>query len=174
MSTTTTSISLRDLDGAARAPFLTLNNAHAVELSVLSEREFQTAAATAMFARGYADPYGFMLAYDETASLDSVNFNWFKRRYPRFVYIDRVVIAAPARGRGLARRLYRELIGAAVAAGHTVVGCEVNIEPPNPISDAFHASIGFTEVGQATLADRGKTVRYLALQPPAHPPSDRG
>ena len=39
--------------------------------------------------------------------------------------------------------------------------CEVNAEPPNPASDAFHAALGFTEVGQATL-NRGKVVRYFA------------
>jgi predicted GNAT superfamily acetyltransferase len=35
--------------------------------------------------------------------------------------------------------------------------------PPNPGSDAFHAALGFREVGRAFLADRGKAVRYLEL-----------
>jgi uncharacterized protein len=40
------------------------------------------------------------------------------------------------------------------------VGCEINLLPPNPASDAFHARMGFVEVGAAQLAN-GKTVRYL-------------
>jgi predicted GNAT superfamily acetyltransferase len=34
--------------------------------------------------------------------------------------------------------------------------------PPNPASDAFHAALGFAEVGSARLFDGMKTVRYLA------------
>jgi hypothetical protein len=40
--------------------------------------------------------------------------------------------------------------------------CEVNSNPPNPASDALHASLGFREVGQATIHQGSKTVRYLA------------
>jgi heme-degrading monooxygenase HmoA len=34
---------------------------------------------------------------------------------------------------------------------------------PNPASDRFHAAFGFAEVGSAWLAERAKTVRYLAM-----------
>jgi predicted GNAT superfamily acetyltransferase len=50
---------------------------------------------------------------------------------------------------------------AARAAGYAHVCCEVNIDPPNPGSDAFHANMGFEEIGRAFLPERGKTVRYL-------------
>ena len=46
------------------------------------------------------------------------------------------------------------------AAGHERVVCEVNADPPNPASDAFHAALGFAEIG-ATLLPNGKTVRYF-------------
>ncbi len=41
------------------------------------------------------------------------------------------------------------------------MGCEVNLEPPNPVSDAFHEALGFTEVGRAAIHDGKKLVRYL-------------
>ena len=66
-----------------------------------------------------------------------------------------------ARGRGLAQRLYEELFDAARAAGHVRIVCEVNSSPPNPASDAFHARLGFTEVGAADIHGGAKTVRYL-------------
>jgi len=33
--------------------------------------------------------------------------------------------------------------------------------PPNPVSDAFHASLNFHEVGRAAIHNNTKTVRYL-------------
>jgi len=32
---------------------------------------------------------------------------------------------------------------------------------PNPVSDAFHASLDFSEVGRAVIYNGAKTVRYL-------------
>lgn len=71
--------------------------------------------------------------------------------------------APAARGRGLARLLYGALITRARAAGHERIVCEVNADPPNPASDAFHRAFGFAPVGTAPL-ENGKTVSYLALR----------
>jgi len=76
--------------------------------------------------------------------------------------VDRIVVASSARGRGCARRLYQDLFEYAVRAGHERVVCEVNISPPNPASDAFHAALGFVEVGTAGVYDGSRTVRYLS------------
>ncbi len=106
------------------------------------------------------DADALLLAFDRDAAYDNPNFNWFKARYPRFVYVDRIVVAASARGRGLARALYLDLF--ARSAGHERVVCEINAEPPNPASDAFHAALGFAAVGSARLPGTGKTVRYFS------------
>lgn len=102
----------------------------------------------------------FLIALDQSASYDSPNFRWFKGRLPRFVYVDRVVVAQERRGRGLARDLYEELFGLSLQAGHDVVTCEIHVDPPNPVSDKFHDAIGFEEIGRAVVYD-SKTVRYL-------------
>ena len=94
------------------------------------------------------------------AILNRKNSLFFKTRYPRFVYVDRIAVAASARGAGLARTLYNDLFRAAREAGHGQIVCEVNIDPPNPASDSFHARPGFSEVGRAELGN-GKQVRYL-------------
>jgi uncharacterized protein len=140
---------------------LALNNAHAQELSWLEPGKLQHIAAHAFLARRIGDVDAFILALDQDAPYDSPNFLWFRDRYPRFVYVDRVVVASAARGRGYARLLYDDLFDQAAAAGHMCVVCEVNSRPPNPQSDGFHAALGFREVGSASIHNGSKTVRYL-------------
>jgi hypothetical protein len=108
---------------------------------------------------GSAD--AFLLAFDQAASYDSPNYMWFRQRYTRFVYVDRVVVAPLMRGRGYARLLYTDLFEQARRAAHQLVVCEVNSDPPNQASDAFHAAFEFDEVGRATIHQGSKTVRYL-------------
>lgn len=152
-----------DLEGeiAPASPLLALNNAHAEELSLLSAERMGALAGEAFMAARIGEAEALLMAFDQDADYDSPNFIWFRDRYEQFVYVDRVVVDPAQRGRGLARRLYEALFARAAGAGHTLVVCEVNAEPPNPASDAFHAALGFAEVGQATLAG-GKTVRYFA------------
>jgi predicted GNAT superfamily acetyltransferase len=116
----------------------------------------------AFLARRIGNLDAFLLALDQDADYDSPNFRWFRTRYPRFVYVDRIVVASSARGRGCARRLYHDLFEHAVRAGHDRVFCEVNSSPPNPESDAFHAALGFVEVGTASVYEGSRTVRYLS------------
>ena len=141
---------------------LALNNAHAQELSWLEPERLQHLVEQAFLARRIGDLDAFLLAFDQDARYDSPNFLWFCARYPRFVYVDRIVVASSARGRGCARRLYRDLFEHAAEAGYERVVCEVNSNPPNPASDAFHAALGFVEVGTASVYDGSRTVRYLS------------
>ncbi|MGE3332324.1 MAG: GNAT family N-acetyltransferase [Rhodospirillaceae bacterium] len=144
------------------AAVLALNNLNAQELSWLELPGLRSIVAQAFYAKAVGNLDAFLLALDHTATYDSPNYAWLKARYARFVYVDRIVVAASARGRGLARMLYEDLFQETRSAGFDLVVCEVNSVPPNPGSDAFHASLGFAEVGRAELPGRDKTVRYLA------------
>ncbi|MBX7199792.1 MAG: GNAT family N-acetyltransferase [Rhodospirillaceae bacterium] len=154
---------------------LDLNNAFAQELSFLTPEKAAHLVAMARVAARIGDADALLLAFDQDAAYDNPNFAWFKARYPRFVYVDRIVVAPAARGRGLAKALYLDLFRR--ARGHERVVCEVNADPPNPASDAFHAALGFEAVGGAQLlnTDRpasgkptsgkptsGKRVRYFS------------
>ena len=134
-------------DEALGKALLTLNNAHAQELSWLEAERLEYLISEAFLARRIGRLDAFLLAFDQDARYDSPNFIWFRARYPRFVYVDRIVVAPSARGRGCARRLYSDLFEHVIRAGHDRVVCEVNKSPPNPASDAFHAALGFVEVG---------------------------
>jgi predicted GNAT superfamily acetyltransferase len=148
---------------------LALNNEHARELSWLEPARLQHLVEQAFLARRIGNLDAFLLALDQSAQYDSPNFLWFRSRYPRFVYVDRIVVASAARGRGHARRLYDDLFEQAIAAGYDRVVCEVNRQPPNPASDAFHAALGFVEVGTAVIHDGSRTVRYLSCALPRPP-----
>ncbi|ESY74710.1 GNAT family acetyltransferase [Mesorhizobium sp. LNHC252B00] len=142
------------------AQILALNNEHAAELSWLEPERLSFLLGEAFYARRIGDLEAFIMTFDQDARYDSPNFLWFRERYERFIYVDRVVVAAQARGRGHARRLYQDLFGHVERAGHTLVTCEVNIDPPNPASDAFHAALGFAEAGDAVIYGGKKAVRY--------------
>jgi predicted GNAT superfamily acetyltransferase len=155
---------MKPIDAASIGRALDLNNRHAAELSFQTAQGFQEIVATAFYAKWSTGEKGFLIAFDETAPYGSPNFLWFRERYPKFVYVDRIVIDPPQRGRGAARRLYEDLVAAALAHGRPLIVCEVNITPPNPASDAFHERLGFKTVGSATLPGGDKVVRCLAKE----------
>ena len=149
---------------AVTANLLALNAAHETETSPLMPATLQQLLASSwhLSLAGTDGQDGFLIALDDTSDHPGINFQWFKARLTRFVYIDRVIVSAAARGRGVARTLYDELFRRAAAEGVPMIGCEVNSDPPNPASDAFHERLGFAEVGRAALPGGTKLVRYLA------------
>jgi uncharacterized protein len=150
--------------GALFDQLLALNNAHAEELSYKTPDTFAELVKAAHFV--LAEPQGFamVVAFSNHSVYDNPNFYWFKQKYSRFLYVDRVVVSMVARGRGLARSLYAAVEECARQENLDRVVCEVNVDPPNSSSDAFHQAQGFVPVGQQTLAARGKSVRYWAKQ----------
>jgi len=91
---------------------------------------------------------GFCLVMHSDSSYDSVNYRWFTERYDDFMYLDRVAFDTTAQGRGLGTLLYAEVDRLMVDAGESHLALEVNVDPPNEPSLAFHAHRGFVEVGQ--------------------------
>ena len=141
--------------------FLALNRESEALLSPLDANSLNVLVASAYCAWLTPQRDGMLIAMNERSGYDSPNFRWFSQRYERFVYVDRVVVAESARGRGIARALYERLIEQARADGYPVICAEIYYDPPNPASDAFHESFGFVEIGRAYLEDRGKSVRYI-------------
>jgi hypothetical protein len=153
---------IQDLKLTDVAQMLLLNNAHAYETSFLDASGMSALLDGAFYCRGIDHGVtALLIALDQNAPYDNPNFNWFKRHYDSFVYVDRIVVADAARGQGLARRLYEDLFTRVRRAGHDRVVCEVNLVPPNPASDAFHSTMGFMAVGQAVIHDGTKEVRYF-------------
>lgn len=100
----------------------------------------------------------FLLAFREGADYDSPNYLWFSQRYPTFLYVDRIAVAASHRGRGLGGLLYDDLFAFARMQGFEQITCEFYIVPFNEASSRFHARYGFAEVGTQWVADGAKQV----------------
>lgn len=147
----------------SREQLLRINNATAKETSLLSSERFDYLTRVALIAMCIPN-VAFLLAFQQNDDYDGLHFLWFKRRIQRFIYVDRVVVAEEYRRHGLGRTLYAKLFERAKELGHSTIVCEVNLQPPNLASDAFHAAHGFQEVGRATFNEGRKIVRYLCRQ----------
>ena len=145
-------------DEAVRA----LNNAFAAETSFLNAEDWARLVAQARAAVCVAPADAFLLVLDQDADYMSPNFLWWKERRQRFLYVDRVVVAHKAQGRGLGRQLYTHAMTEARRLGFDRIVCEINIDPPNPASVAFHQALGFVPTGEQRLPN-GKTVGYFEL-----------
>jgi len=84
----------------------------------------------------------FLLAFDQDARYDSPNFLWFCARYPRFVYVDRIVVRH--RRAGAAARAGSIAICSSMRLKPDTSALSVSQQQPSkPASDAFHAALGF-------------------------------
>jgi uncharacterized protein len=96
---------------------------------------------------------GFLIGLGQAAAHDSSNFLWFRERYEKFLYIDRIVIASARRSVGVGRVFYADIQSFAEArAPH--LAAEVFIESNNHPALLFHGSFGFREIGQHLMPDR--------------------
>jgi len=156
-----TDVRIRDAENADFDAILALNEASVSLLSPLSQRRLaglHAQAALHRVAEREGEVIGFLLAFREGADYDSPNYLWFAARYPQFLYVDRVVVADAARGQGVGALLYRDMFEFAAASGARLVTCEFDVDPPNPVSEQFHARFGFREVGRQWVADGRKQV----------------
>lgn len=130
------------LGGPCVSDALSLNNKHATELSFQTSDRFKHLIKKSFYAKWDPAALVFLIAFDETANYQNANFQWFLKRYPRFVYIDRVVVDPGRRRQGFASGIYRDLLVETQRSGRSIVCVEINLIPPNSASDAFHDKFG--------------------------------
>jgi len=145
-------VDVRTIEPRDHHAVLALNEAHVELLAPLDEprlRDLVAWAHRALVVELDGEVVGFVLTYAAGAAYDGENFAWFADwatgRHTGFAYLDRVVLDARTRRRGIATALYDEL---EAGCGQPVMCLEVNVEPPNEPSLAFHAGRGYAEVGR--------------------------
>jgi len=148
------------------AAILALNAAWVRFTSPLDEAalaELHRQAAYHRVAEVAGSVAGFLLAIGPGQPCESPNYRWFAAHTDDFLYIDRVVVAGEHQGEGLGRALYDDVTAWARRHGVGRLVCEVNAEPPNPVSDGFHGRFGFVEVGTQWVAGGTKRVSLREL-----------
>lgn len=139
---------LRSITPADHAEVLALNARNVEVLAPLDQSRLVTlleVCETADVIEVDGDFAGFVITFGAGAAYDGENFAWFTERYPDFCYLDRVVLQEGFRRRGLGSQVY-DLLEA--HCGRRVFALEVNLDPPNTASLAFHRERGFREVGR--------------------------
>lgn len=136
---------------------LALNNAAVPAVNALTVDRLRSLAEMAEHAEVViADGSrlaGFAMVLPAGAPYDSPLFGWFAERYQRYLYLDRIVVDPDFRRQGVGRFVYDRMEQRAVSRERLL--CEVNLDPPNPESQAFHAARGYVEVGRFTVPGAG-------------------
>ena len=160
---------LRPFGAADFAAVLRLNEDSVQFLSAMDAQRLallQAQAALATVAEHDGEAVAFLLAFREGAAYDSVNYQWFAQRYPRFLYVDRVVVGDRARRLGIATQLYAQVFDHAATAGVPLVALEIDSDPPNVASERFHARYAFREVGRQAVPYAPKVVSMRVADVP--------
>lgn len=140
-----------------------INQAEVPAVSSVTSDELGRLVALSVIALvadpGAGPPVGFCLVLPPGVDYASPNYRWWSARADRFVYLDRIAIRPDHQGRGLGRRLYAEVerLSRARRPDAELFTLEVNIEPRNDASLAFHDRLGFTEAGRQSTGQGDDT-----------------
>ncbi|NQY13839.1 MAG: GNAT family N-acetyltransferase [Henriciella sp.] len=130
------------------------------------------ALSTCLVATSQDDmPIGFItLLPPGTAAYASPNLRCFEdyvaHTRKTLIYVDRIALSPDARSQRIGEALYESAFQHFASCDE--IGCEVNVEPPNPGSHRFHKRLGFLEIGEQVFEPSLKSVRYYSrpLSPP--------
>ena len=146
---------VRNIEIADLPRVLEINNANTPGVSELTFTELETDLENSLHALAIDNEQGevcaFCITFAPNAPDAGDNHRWFAERYESFVYLDRIAIDSNHQNRGLGAVLYQSVeLHMLDSAQHSLLCCEVNLEPPNPGSLRFHQRIGFMELGRVT------------------------
>lgn len=156
-------LEIRDLVAADVPQAAKLNNAAVPAVNALDEVEFRELLGMADRSWGI-DHEGvlgaLLVTFAPGAAYRSANYIRLSTLYDNFSYVDRVVVSPTLWRRGLAAGLYGTLADHARQQGRQRLLCEVNVEPPNPRSVAFHEANGWRAI-EDYEHEPHKVVRYF-------------
>ena len=156
-----TQITTRDAKAEDFDRIVELNEAEVQQTSPMSLHRLNELALMSSYHKvALADGRiaAFLLAMRENAPYQNENYAWFAARFPKFLYVDRIVVGSEFAGLKIGSLLYTELFSFARSQGISAVTCEYNVQPPNPASKMFHDKFGFEELDTQWVANGTKKV----------------
>lgn len=157
-------MAVRDLAERDLPRVLELNAASVQELSPLDESRLAlilSFAHRSLVIEHEDEVAGFAIAIAPGRPYDSLNYTTLSEMFESFLYLDRIAVADSARRQGLGAALYDAMESFAAPFGRMV--CDVNIEPRNDASLAFHRARGYREVGELNHGEV-KTVALMSKE----------
>ncbi|MBB6092466.1 hypothetical protein HNQ60_001344 [Povalibacter uvarum] len=149
----------RDFDS-----ILGINAAAAPNVALLDRAELlrlTSMSGVFVVAETRAGIVGYVLAMNSSANYDGEEFQHFRASLARpFLYIDQVAISLDARRSSVASDLYAHVEDLCGSRDVRMLCCEVNVDPPNPVSMRFHEKRGFSRFGELDTSD-GRCVALL-------------
>ncbi len=155
---------IRDFQPSDRKAVLALNEANVPEVGPMDDAKLDlliTEAVSILVVDLADEIVGFMVVLGPSGTYESPNYRWFVERYDDFVYVDRIAIAADARGQGWGPALYERFEQVASDRDVTVMAAEVNTVPVNERSLHFHRVAGFVEVARCRPYEGDEEVAML-------------
>ena len=95
---------------------------------------------------------GFIICLREGSIYESENYQFFKKRLKKFLYVDRVAIDDNHRRLGLGMAIYEDIFAHANNE-NLPIALEVNTQPINQPSLNFHKKMGFERIGRQDFDD---------------------
>jgi predicted GNAT superfamily acetyltransferase len=157
-------VTVRDAEARDEDFILALNAACTPAVGDMSAQDYRDNTGWAhriVIAEADSKPVGFMILIRPGSAYPSDNYGWFEEQFAHQLYVDRIAVGRSARGLGVGRVLYEEALRMAADLGEERVTAEVNEDPPNPESMAFHFKLGFRHLLSRTSPRLGKVVAML-------------
>lgn len=126
------------------------------QLDLAGVQQHRRDAAVAVVWDAGEEVTAFAFAFAPGSTYASINYRWHSDRFADFLYLDRIAVSSRARRGGIGSKLYDHI--EALAAEHGRMVCEVNCDPPNEESLAFHEQRGYRPVGRLRQTDGHETV----------------
>jgi predicted GNAT superfamily acetyltransferase len=146
---------LRPITPADHAAVLALNERNVELLAPLDEDKLtrMTGIADRASVITHENSFaGFVITFAAGTAYDSTNYQWYADTYDSFYYLDRIVLHDDFRRLGLGSIAYDELEGRARELAPRLA-LEVNLDPPNEPSLAFHRKRGYEQIGEAMAGE---------------------
>lgn len=155
-------VTVRDAAPGDEDFILALNAACTPAVAEMSAQDYRAIAGWAhrvLIAEAGGEPAGFVILIRPGTAYPSDNYGWFEQTFGRHLYVDRIAVSEAARGTGAGRAMYDAAIRLAAELGEERVTAEVNEDPPNPESMAFHSKLGFRHL----LSRRSRSGKVVAM-----------
>jgi predicted GNAT superfamily acetyltransferase len=160
------SVLVRDAGESDEEFILALNAASTPAVAEMDAEDYRDIASWAhrvLIAEMDGERCGFLILIRPGSAYPSDNYAWFEAKFDNHLYIDRIAVSEFAKGEGVGRALYEEAAVIAARNGDERLTCEVNVDPPNPQSMAFHDKLGFRHLH--TRPSRGGKVVAMLERP---------